>query len=52
MTQYSIAEARDRFTQLVHQVEEESAIEITRRGQRVAVIVSAYRFELLDRAGV
>ena len=32
MTQYSIAEARDRFAQLVYQVETGSAIEVTRRG--------------------
>ena len=45
MTQYSIAEARDRFTQLVHQVEEGTPVEVTRRGQRVAVLVSAETYD-------
>ena len=40
MTQYSIAQARDRFTQLVHEVEQGETVEVTRRGQRVAVLVS------------
>ncbi|MCG8368696.1 MAG: type II toxin-antitoxin system prevent-host-death family antitoxin [Pseudanabaenales cyanobacterium] len=40
MTQYSIAQARDRFTQLVHEVEQGETVEGTCRGQRVAVLVS------------
>ena len=47
MTQYSIAQARDRFTQLVHQVEEGNTVEVTRRGQRVAVILSAEAYDRL-----
>ncbi len=45
MTQYSIAQARDRFTQLVHKVEEGDTVEVTRRGQRVAVMVSAEEYD-------
>ncbi|MEO0520303.1 MAG: type II toxin-antitoxin system Phd/YefM family antitoxin [Cyanobacteria bacterium P01_A01_bin.116] len=48
MTQYSIAQARDRFTQLVHEVEQGSAVEVTRRGQRVAVLVSAEEYDRLQ----
>ncbi|MEL6138692.1 MAG: type II toxin-antitoxin system Phd/YefM family antitoxin [Cyanobacteria bacterium J06628_6] len=47
MTQYSIAQARDRFTQLVHEVEQGGSVEVTRRGQRVAVILSAEEYDRL-----
>ncbi|MEO1353448.1 MAG: type II toxin-antitoxin system prevent-host-death family antitoxin [Cyanobacteria bacterium J06635_15] len=47
MTQYSIAQARDRFTQLVHEAELGNAVEVTRRGQRVAVLVSAEEYDRL-----
>ncbi|WP_458789503.1 type II toxin-antitoxin system Phd/YefM family antitoxin [Adonisia turfae] len=43
--QYSIAQARDRFTQLVHEAEQGKAVEVTRRGQRVAVLVSAEEYD-------
>ncbi|MEM9091349.1 MAG: type II toxin-antitoxin system Phd/YefM family antitoxin [Cyanobacteria bacterium P01_F01_bin.53] len=49
MTQYSIAQARDRFTQLVHQVEGGETVEVTRRGRRVAVLVSAEAYDQLHR---
>ncbi len=45
MTQYSIAQARDRFTQLVHEAEQGKVVEVTRRGQRVAVLVSAEEYD-------
>ena len=45
MTQYSIAQARDRFTQLVHEVEQGETVEVTLRGQRVAVLVSAEEYD-------
>jgi prevent-host-death family protein len=45
MTQYSIAQARDRFTQLVHEVEQGNTVEVTRRGKRVAVLVSAEEYD-------
>ncbi|MBI4469001.1 MAG: type II toxin-antitoxin system Phd/YefM family antitoxin [Acidobacteria bacterium] len=37
---YSIAQARDRLAQLVHGAEGGAAIELTRRGEPVAVLVS------------
>jgi len=47
LPQYSIAQARDHLTQLVHTVEQGSSIAITRRGKRVAVIVSAAEYDRL-----
>jgi prevent-host-death family protein len=50
LEQYSIAKARDHFTSLVRAVERESAIELTRRGKPVAVILSIQEYQrLLDR---
>jgi prevent-host-death family protein len=43
--QYSIARARDRLTQLVHDAERGEPIELTRRGKLVAVIVSVEDFQ-------
>ncbi len=37
---YSIAEAKNHFPRLVHAVEREGAVEITRRGRPVAMLVS------------
>lgn len=48
MNQCSIAQARDQFTQLVYQVEAGEKIEVTRRGQRVAVILSAEEYDRLS----
>lgn len=48
-TTYSIAEARNKFTALIRQAEEEQRpIRITRRGQDVAVISSASEYERLS----
>ncbi len=47
LPQYSIAQARDRLTQLVHTVEQGISIGITRRGKRVAVILSAQEYDRL-----
>ncbi len=48
MTQYPIDQVPDdRFTQLVHQVEEGTTVEVTRHGQRVAVILSAEEYDRL-----
>jgi prevent-host-death family protein len=41
---YSVAEARQRFTELVRTVERGRALEITRRGRPVAVLVSASEY--------
>jgi prevent-host-death family protein len=45
--QYSIAEARDHFTSLVRDVEEELVIELTRRGKPVAVLLSIQEYKQL-----
>ena len=45
--QYSIAEARNHFTALVRAVERESAVELTRRGKPVAVVLSIQEYERL-----
>lgn len=48
---YSIAEARDRFASIVHDVERDSAIELTRRGKAVAVLLSAEEYRRLLAGG-
>lgn len=48
LKQYSIAEARNRFTAIVHDVEQEAAIELTRRGKPVAVLVSIHEYKRLS----
>lgn len=45
---YSIAEARDNLAQIVHKAERGSAVELTRRGRPVAVIVSCGEYERLQ----
>ena len=45
---FSIAEARDQFASLVRDVEESSAVEITRRGKTVAVLLSWREFQRLS----
>ncbi len=37
---YSIAEAKDHFSELVREVEHGGAVKITRRGKTVAVLIS------------
>jgi prevent-host-death family protein len=52
LPQYSIAQACDQLTQLVHQAEEGNPVELTRRGKRVAVILSAEEYDrLLSQKG-
>ncbi len=46
--QYSIATACNQLTSLVHTVESGSPVELTRRGQPVAVLVSLRDFERLS----
>jgi len=48
LKQYSIAKARDHFTSLVRTVERESAVELTRRGKPVAVILSIQEYKRLS----
>ena len=42
---YSIAEARDRLARLVHDAEKGAAVELTRRGKPVAVLVSTKDYQ-------
>ncbi|MEM7333616.1 MAG: type II toxin-antitoxin system Phd/YefM family antitoxin [Chloroflexota bacterium] len=45
---YSIAEARNKFASLIHNVEEnKKPVHVTRRGQSVAVILAANEYERL-----
>lgn len=49
---YSIAEARDRLTAILREVERVAAIRITRRGKPVAVLVSMQEYERSMRSHV
>jgi prevent-host-death family protein len=44
-TSFSIAEARNQLARLVHDVERGFPVELTRRGKRVAVLLSADRYD-------
>jgi prevent-host-death family protein len=48
LKKYSIAEARQDLAAIVKELEQQPAIQITRRGQPVAVLVSAREFERLS----
>jgi prevent-host-death family protein len=45
---YSIAEARDGLAAIVHELDTTSSIEITRRGQPVAVLLSKQEYDRLQ----
>ena len=47
---YSIAEARDNFTSMVHEAEEGTQVELTRRGKPVAVLIGVEDFERLSNS--
>lgn len=49
---YSIAEARSRLPAIVDQAESGAEVELTRRGQPVAVVVSRREFERLRGKGL
>ncbi len=48
MHSYSIAEARDNLTSIVRKVEKTTAVELTRRGKPVAVILSIDEYRRLS----
>ena len=48
LKKYSIASARDKFAALIHQVEHEAGVELTRRGKTVAVILSVQEYRQLQ----
>lgn len=50
MPRYSIAEARNHFAEIVHDLKRVPQIEVTRRGRPVAILISVEEFEML-RAG-
>lgn len=50
MPRYSIAEARNHFAEIVHDLKHNPRVEVTRRGRPVAILISVEEFELL-RAG-
>ena len=47
MKRYSIAEARNRFTSLVHAAEAGAIVELTRRGKPIAVLLALKEYERL-----
>lgn len=48
MTQYSIAQARDQLAKIIHDAESGTPIEITRRGKRVAMLLSAEEYDRIS----
>ncbi len=48
LRQYSIVEARDHFTSLVRKVEQGTAVELTRHGKPVAVLISMAEYQKLN----
>jgi len=47
MPRYSIAEARNHFAEIVHDLKHVSRVEVTRRGRPVAILISVEEFEML-----
>ena len=47
--QFSIADAKNRLPTIIHYVEKEPYIELTRRGKPVAVLLSIQEYERLSR---
>jgi len=47
--QYSVAEAREKLAHVVHEAEEGTTVELTRRGKPVAVVLSHIAYERLSR---
>lgn len=46
---YSIVDARNNFARVVHEAEDGLAVELTRRGKSVAVILSIHDYQLLTK---
>lgn len=44
---YSIAEARNRFAEIVHDLKRVPRVEVTRRGRPVAILISVEEFQRL-----
>lgn len=45
---YSITEARDNFSRVIHEAEEGARIDLTRRGKLVAVLIGVEDFERMS----
>ena len=52
MPTYSVAEARNRFAEIVHDLKHVSRIEVTRRGRPVAILISVEEFEKLHSGSI
>lgn len=52
MPRYSIAEARNRFAEIVQNLRHVSRVEVTRRGRPVAILMSVEEFERLSADSV
>ncbi len=52
MPTYSVAEARNRFAEIVHDLKHVSRVEVTRRGRPVAILISVEEFEMLRSGNV
>ena len=52
MPTYSVAEARNRFAEIVHDLKHVSRIEVTRRGRPVAILISVEEFEKLRSGSI
>ncbi|HEX4896417.1 MAG TPA: type II toxin-antitoxin system Phd/YefM family antitoxin [Solimonas sp.] len=50
MKAVSIAQAKDRLTELLYQAEDGQPVQVTRRGRAVAVLVSEAEYERLKTA--
>jgi antitoxin Phd len=48
---YSVAEARNRFAEILHDLERFPRVEATRRGRPVAVLISIEEYERLQGRG-
>lgn len=44
---YSVAEARNRFAEILHDLKNVARVEVTRRGRPVAVLISIAEYEAL-----
>lgn len=47
MLSYSIAQTRDKFTSIIHDVEKSCSVEVTRRGKPIAIILSIAEYQRL-----
>lgn len=52
MRRYSIAEARNHFAEIVHDLKHVARVEVTRRGRPVAILISVEEFEMLRSGNI